>query len=306
MLPPFGCVRVVPFENCHEEHGTVRVPLAELSSKQLHIRHQGQDIPAGQVLVQAGIRLRPDHLLLLAANGSQEISVHRQPRVAVICTGSELVQAGAALRLGQKFSGNSVLLAALLHEQGGCCVCAATAEDKAEAIVALIRTILERDQPDALITTGGMGPGKFDVLEQVFSLLGGELFCNRLTLRPGRATLAGMLGSLPFIALPGPPPAARLLFHELAAPVLRKLHGEARANGLVEALLACPLRVRQAEADELIVQGGKAWLGADGQLRVRPAETLEPVNAVIHLGAGESGRVAVRLVGPLRLFDEAG
>ncbi len=306
-LVPSASVRVVPFESCHEEHGMVRVPLDALRCRQLHIRRQGQDMPAGQLLVPAAVRLRPDQLLLLAENGCQEINVRRQPRVAVICTGSELVQAGTELLQGQKFSGNSVLLAALLHELGCRCVRAVTAEDKAEPTAALLREIIERDQPDALVSTGGMGPGKFDLTEQVFQLLGGELLFNRLKLKPGRATLAGMLGRLPLFALPGPPPAARLLFHELVAPALRTMHGEEAGSGLVEAIFEpSPISVRQSGEDELILQGGTAWLAADGQLRVRRAAILDPVNAVIHCGGRENGRVKIRLVGLLRTTASCG
>ncbi len=296
---PSGCARVVPFEICQEKDGKVLVPLTELHRRQPHIRRQGQDIRAGQELVAAGTRLLPDHLLLLAENGGGQVAVHRQPRAAVICTGSELVEAGNPLRHGQKNSGNSVLLSTLLQAQGCLCVCAVTAADDAEQTAALIREIIKRSQPDLLITTGGMGAGKFDFTEEVFSLLGGEPLCNRFRLRPGRSTLAGMLVGLPFFGLPGPPPAVRLLFHELVAPALRRLHGESAASRLVEAVLDQPLPFRQNDADDLILKGGTAWLDAEGRLRVRPAAVLEPVNAILHLSGREESTVPVRLIGPL-------
>jgi molybdopterin molybdotransferase len=296
---PSRCGRVVPFETCQEKDGKVLVPLAELARKQLHIRCQGQDIQVGQLLVAAGTCLLPEHLLVLAENGCQRLMVQRQPRVAVICTGSELVNAGETLRHGQKVSGNSVLLAALLQAQNCLCVCAVTAEDNAERTAALIQKIIKRDQPDLLITTGGMGPGKFDLTEQVFALLGGEPLCNRLRVRPGKSTLVGMLGRLPFFGLPGPPPAVRLLFHELVAPALRRLHGQTTSCGLIEAILDCPLAVRENDTDDLVLKGGRAWLATDGCLQVRLATTLEPINAIIHLSGQEKESVQVRLIGPL-------
>ncbi len=296
---PSNAVRVIPSEVCQEKDGTVQVPLVELDSRQRHIRCQGQDIQAGQVLAAAGTRLLPDHLRWLAENGTEGILVHRQPRVAVICTGSELVSAGDELRHGQKISSNGVLLTALLEEQHCCCIRSVTAADKAEPTAALIQTIIKQDQPDLLISTGGMGPGKFDLTEQVFALLGGKVLCNRLHLRPGKATLLGMLGKLPFIGLPGPPPAVRLLFHELAAPVLRQLAGETASDRLLEAVLDQPLPVRQKDNAELVLKGGRAWLDAAGCLRVRLAEMLEPVNAVMHLNGNASERVQIRLIGLL-------
>ncbi len=290
---PAGAARVLPFEVCQEKDGTVQVPL---NSKQDYIRHQGQDIQTGQILAVAGTRLQPDHLLWLAENGSQEVAVRRQPRIAVICTGSELVSAGEELLHGQKISSNGVLLVALLHEQHCLCVRTVTAADKVEPTAALLRKILAHDQPDLLISTGGMGPGKFDLTEQVFSSLGGKVLCNRLRLRPGKATLVGMLGNRPFFGLPGPPPAVRLLFHELVVPALRKLDTEIASNDLLEAILDQPLAVHQKDKAELVLKGGRAWLDNEGRLRVRPAETLEPVNAIMHLSTTVAKTVKVRLL----------
>ncbi|WP_417909674.1 molybdopterin molybdotransferase MoeA [Candidatus Electronema sp. PJ] len=295
---PSHCARVVPCEVCQEQADKVLVPLAELTSQPLHIRCQGQEIQAGQLLLAAGTRLLPEHLLWLAENGTQDIAVHRQPRVAVLCTGSELIKAGAVLQHGQKISGNGILLAALLQAENCLCVCTALVEDNAERSAALMQQIIQQHQPDLLISTGGMGPGKFDLTEQVFSLLGGEPLCNRLHVRPGKATLVGLLGKVPFFGLPGPPPAVRLLFHELVAPALRSLHGEIVGNdGLVSAVLDCPLTGCQHDTDDLVLKGGIAWLDAAGCLRVRPAKTLQPINAILHLSGYEDKSVHVRLLG---------
>ena len=295
---PLGAVRVVALERCQVQGKRLSVPLAALAEEATCIHQQGQDIHVGQTLVAAGTRLLPDHLYLLAENSGQQVQVSRQPRVVVVCTGSELVEAGETLGRGQKISGNSVLLAALLHAQQCCCVGTATAPDHVERCAAVIQEVIERHQPDLLITTGGLGPGKFDYTQQVFHRLGAKLLCTSLNIRPGKGTLLGMLGELPFFALPGPPPAVRLLFYELLLPALRCLQREKQPNeALLEARLAQALPLHKNKAGkDLILKAARAWWDAQGQLWVRAAQSTEAVNAIIHLKGQENDRVQLRLL----------
>uniref|UniRef100_UPI004056791E molybdopterin molybdotransferase MoeA n=1 Tax=Candidatus Electronema sp. TaxID=2698783 RepID=UPI004056791E len=304
-VAPSGTARVLPFEICQENGGQVRVPLAELAHGQQHIRRQGCKVRRGELLAAAGTRLMPNHLRLLAEDGCEEVAVRRQPRAVMVCTGSELMQAGEVLPLGGKISGNGVLLTALLEEQGCVCLRCCIAKDDADSLAALLAEIVERDQPDLLITTGGMGPGKFDLTEQVFARLGGEPVYNRLRLRPGRATLFGLLGGrLPFFGLPGPPPAVRLLFHELIVPALARLQGEEIFGGFVRARLDGPAPALQPDCT--VLKGAVAWVDGEGRLRARPAQGLEPPNAILHLRGDEAELVSLRLIGPLAAAGSAG
>ncbi len=311
---PSGCTRVVPFEVCREEEKTVLVPTAELSRKQKYIRHKGDDIKQRQMLIEGGVCLQPDHLLLLAENSCRRVRVYRQPRAAVICTGSELIREGERPQAGQKISGNGMLLTSLLRIRNCRSVKAVTAGDEIDEAVGLIQRILVHDKPDLLISTGGMGPGKFDLMEQVFAGLGGVPLYNRLTVRPGRSTLFGMIGNIPFFALPGPPPAVRILFHELVVPGLNRLQGLREedgidACGLADALLGEPMTVR--ETGHLGLKGGVAKIHK-GYVQVRQARHLEPINAIMHIEPEHDGdgkrkrkrlqknaRLKVRLIGPV-------
>jgi molybdopterin molybdotransferase len=274
----------------------------ELNDRQLYIRFLGSEIKEGKVLVRAGTRLLADHLLMLAENGCLELQVYRTPDVAVICTGSELVDPGDIVHPGQKISGNSVLLSALLKAQGVNCSCSVTVADQAELIEERIVRVLAQ-KPDMIITTGGMGPGKFDLMEQVFAAVGGTVVYNRLQVRPGKFTLMGMIGQTPFFALPGPPPAVRILFYELLVPALNRLQNSAAGTGnLVAATLAHSLAVKQT--GHLNLKGAVARIVA-GKLLVHPAGRMEPINAIIHLegdrlSAEYGEEVKIRLVGALQ------
>jgi molybdopterin molybdotransferase len=313
-MVPARAARVVPFEVCREENSKLFVPEKELYRKKRYIRPQGQDMKQGQCLIAAGTRLCSDHLFLLAENGTEQVRVQRRPRVAVLCTGSELIRAGQKPLPGQRVSSNEILLAALLEEQGCTLACSRRVQDDLNAIVEQVKEIFAQDRPDLLITTGGTGPGKFDLMEQVVAALQGSPLYNLLKIRPGKSTLFAIIKGVPLFALPGPPPAVRLLFHELVVPGLGCLQGIGKARqsftGLVDAVLTESVKLRQAGC--LVLKTARATL-YDGQVQVRPARRLEPMNAIIHLGCSaerqnEQARcreieknkwVKVRLIRPL-------
>jgi len=285
---PSGCNQVVPFEICREAGGRVSIPEQCLRSQDKFIRYLGKDLPVGRVIAGHGRRLLPDNLLMLAENSRTTAEVYRQPKVVVLCTGSELVTPGQEMLQGQKISGNGVLLQALIQEVGGICLQIRTAPDTSAEIIACLEKMIALE-PDMIVTTGGMGPGKFDLLEHVFSRLGGQVFYNHLQVRPGKSTLYGNLTGVPFFALPGPPPAVRLLFHELVAPALCKLQGMRRSLPLlVEAQLL--EAVSAGKSSHLSLKGGVVVL-EDGFLGVRLAGRQDAVNAVLYLDGKKSSFV---------------
>ncbi len=297
---PDGCQRVVPFEVCREEDGRVTLAARELRGGQTFIRRRGSDLPAGRVLVGRGQAIRADHLLMLAENGYAGLRVVRRPRVEVVCTGSELVNPGDRVGSGQKVSGNGVLLSALVRGVGAICAGTFAVPDQVEE---LTRALEERiaKKPQVIITTGGMGPGRFDLVEEVFTALGGETVYRRLKMRPGKSTLFGRVRGVLFFGLPGPPPAVHLLFHELVAPALRRMQGLRRpVPERVPARLQEEIRLRRA--GRMNLKAGVASL-EQGRLVVRAAGRTDVVNAIMLLPANRKvfpvqDRIRVHLLTP--------
>lgn len=296
---PSNCGRVVPFELCREVNDRVVIPNRVLEAPETFIRHRGKDLPAATVLIDSGKPLFPDHLLMLAENGVTSLEVYRRPQVAILCTGSELVYPGQEMQRGQKVSGNGVLLQALVEKTEGLCLHVGTVSDAKHDLVAALETIFLL-KPDIILTTGGMGPGKFDLLEDVFARLGGEVLYNSLQVRPGKSTLYGRLATVPFFALPGPPPAVRLLFHELIAPGLRTLQGYRQpVTPLIKAHL-CEA-ISAGKSDHLSLKGGVVD-AVDAALFVRPAGQRDRVNGILHLPGGKK-QFAVNELVDVRLLD---
>ncbi|MDH3349462.1 MAG: molybdopterin molybdotransferase MoeA, partial [Desulfobulbaceae bacterium] len=189
--PPSGVSHVIPFELVREESGQVFVP-ATMIGDNSYIRREGCEFKSGELVVSKGVPLEPGSLMALAADGVEQVNVHRRPLVLVVCTGTELVRPGLSPGSVEKVSSNGVLLASLLSQSGVDCRTVDPVSDDIEELRNVLRE-LEKTGPDMIITTGGMGPGKYDNLERVFLSLDGVVHYNRLRMRPGKATMFGSL-----------------------------------------------------------------------------------------------------------------
>jgi len=277
MLPP-GADSVIAFEEVSREaadHIMLTVPCRPGA----HIRPVGTDLRQNQIIVPPGRPVCPEHLPLLATAGVGELAVYRRPRVGLLCTGNELLDdIEGNPPPGSLISGNRFLLAGLIRRYGGEPVDLGTVRDDVDAIA----DILAAEAPggfNALISTGGMGPGKYDLVSRALAKLEAKLLYEELRLRPGKATMAAVLGKTLFFGLPGPPPAVHLLFYLLVAPALGRAQGYRHPRPVtVQARLTDPLPLRRG--DFLQLKGGRLDAEA-GTLLVRLTRPDEAINAII-------------------------
>jgi molybdopterin molybdotransferase len=277
---PDGANQVVPFERCRRSGDLVEVKSPPCPGA--FIRARGADLAANQTIVRTGTRIEPQHLPLLAESGLARVSVVARPELAILCTGSELLDTAEIPETGQIISGNRFLLAALIASAGADSSDLGLVTDDCARIVATLKKALHGPS-QGVITTGGMGPGNYDLLPQAFAELGIRPLYTALAVRPGRSTMFGLYGSKPIFALPGPPPAVFLLFHELVFPALRAMQGQRRPLApLVRATLTSPILLKKTG---LVNLKGAVALLKGKTLFVRPAGKNEPANAIIHLPA---------------------
>lgn len=293
---PHGADQVAPFEHCRRE-GTLAL-IAARPRPGAFIRAKGADLARGRVIVRAGEEIKPQRLPLLAESGAGGIPVTTRPEIALLSTGSELLNPGDNLLPGQIIGGNRFLLAALLNRAGAAVHDCGLVADDCDKISARLAEALAGPS-HAVITTGGMGPGNYDLMPLVFARLGIKPLYTELAVRPGRATLFGLLGGKAAFALPGPPPAVFLLFHELVFPGIMAMQGRRLPlPPLATAVLQEELALKKTGLVNL--KGAVASLNGNS-LAVRPAGRIEPANAIIHLPANRKilrpgERVRVRLV----------
>ncbi|MGO9700433.1 MAG: gephyrin-like molybdotransferase Glp [Xanthobacteraceae bacterium] len=227
------------------------VEVEKPSRKGRHIRVEGLDFKAGEVLLAAGHRLTARDLMLAAAMNHPLVPVHRRPKVALFATGDELVAPGAEPALGQIVSSNTFAIGALAREEGAEVVDLGIVGDQLDATVAAVRRARELNA-DILVTSGGASVGDYDLVQKAFAAEGMSLSFWRLALRPGRPLMHGRLGTMHVLGVPGNPVSAFVCGFLFLAPLLRRLGGR---NDLIpateSAVLGCELPENDERADYL-------------------------------------------------------
>lgn len=227
---PTGADAVVPVEDADEDGGKV-VPrvVPELGA---HIRRAGEDVRAGDVVAATGTRLHGGVLGMLASVGRDRAQVHPRPRVVVLSTGDELVEPGASLGPGQLYDSNSFMLTALTREAGATCYrMPIVPDDKAQLSEAFEGAL---SQADALVTSGGVSAGRYDLVKEVLADLGDVAF-TRVAMKPGMPQAFGFIQrdqghAVPCFGLPGNPVSAYVSFEVFVRPAIRRLQGRADLN----------------------------------------------------------------------------
>jgi len=268
---PAGADRVIPLEWCREAHG--RVTIFRFGRKGRYLRQVGADLNKGQLIIRQGEIITPCHLHLLATSGMAQVRLFARPQICFLCTGSELVEKSPLP--GQIISGNRALLDGLIRQAGGIPRYLGAAVDDTEQIAGKLQ---EAGQPNVIITTGGMGPGKYDLMGEVLEKIGVKILYRSLLVRPGRATIFGVRDQTLFFSLPGTPPAVHILFNELVRPAIFALQGKRGAPEKVRAILEQDIVIRKKGV--LNLKNGVTAVRS-GLFCVRSAGLTEPSTATI-------------------------
>ncbi|MGL6096670.1 MAG: molybdopterin molybdotransferase MoeA [Fimbriiglobus sp.] len=205
-----------------------------------NVVRRGQEMQAGDVVLPAGTVLTPVALGLLAAVGRTTVPQFPAATVAVLPTGSELVDAGTDPGPGQIRNSNGPMLLAQVMRAGGEPRNYGIAGDDRDGLRAKITTALA--ESDVLILAGGVSVGKFDLVPDVLREIGVEVHFHKVRMKPGKPLLFGTWRGRLVFGLPGNPVSAFVGFELFVRPALRILHGH-RIAGPVRARLplAAPL-----------------------------------------------------------------
>lgn len=259
-----------------------------------NVRRAGEEFAAGETLLDAGRRLAPCDIALVAALGIPEVGVRRRVRVGLFTTGDELVEPGLPLGAGQIYNSNRHLLGAALARTGATVTDYGNLGDDPAALREVLRDAAQ--SCDLVITSGGVSVGEADFVHQVVGEIGAVEFW-KLRMKPGKPLLFGGIGSCRMLGLPGNPVSAAVTFAIVARPLLALLAGEAtHAPPYLRACVAEPMRKSRGRRD---FQRGILEPGPDGDYRVRPAgpqgshrlTSLTRANCLVDL-AEERGDVA--------------
>jgi len=231
---PSGADAVVMVEHTSREGDIVRFTRPALAGQNFVPR--GSEAAAAQIILTPGMRLGYAELALAAQVGATQLQCAQRPRVAILSTGDEIVLVGETPGPFQIRNSNSVSLAAQVQMAGGEPVVLGNAADLIEDLGEKIERGLKED---ALVLSGGVSMGKYDLVESVLKAMGAEFFFDAVAIRPGKPAVFGVCQGKPVFGLPGNPVSTMVTFELFVAPAIDLLSGAAaRALPLVEARLA--------------------------------------------------------------------
>lgn len=258
---PEGTDTVVMQEHVEQTPEGIRIDARHKAGQ--NVRHAGEDIAAGDVVLRSGHRLIPADLGLLASLGTNEVMVTRRVRAAFFSTGDELRSIGDPLEPGMIYDSNRYTLYGMLTRLGVELVDLGVVPDTRED------TFRAFEQgaacADVLITSGGVSVGEADFVKEALERLGKVEFW-KVAMKPGRPLAFGKLQNTYFFGLPGNPVSVMVTFYLFVQPALRMLQGERFTTPLLlEARCASNLRKKAGRTE---YQRGVLYRDTNGQLVV--------------------------------------
>ncbi len=250
---PEGADTVVPFEETDEiSRRSAGRPLTDIDIQAdlplgCNVRPAGEDVRAGELVLEAGTVIRPSEVGVMASLGLERAPVIRRPLVAVLSTGDELAALGEELAGGKIYDSNSFSVAASVAAAGGIPKILGIARDSIED---MHRKLEDVAGSDLLITSAGVSKGDYDVVKDVLTEKGDINFWS-VRMRPAKPLAFGMLRSVPrqagdrpvpLMGLPGNPVSAMVAFEMFARPAIRAMLGRQRlTRPLLEGVLTGPI-----------------------------------------------------------------
>ena len=258
---PAGADAVVMIEHSSREGDLVRFGRAALAGQ--NIVPKGREAAAAQTILTPGTRLGYAELALAAQVGAIQLQCAQRPRVAILSTGDEVVLIDQTPGPFQIRNSNSVSLAAQVRMAGGEPVILGNAADHIEDLGGKIERGLKED---ALVLSGGVSMGKYDLVESVLKAMGAEFFFDAVAIRPGKPAVFGVYQGKPVFGLPGNPVSTMVTFELFVAPAIDLLSGApARPLPLVEARLAEAMKEKPGLTHFLPAR--LEWRGATPQVK---------------------------------------
>jgi putative molybdopterin biosynthesis protein len=240
---PEGFDAVIKIEDVSfPETGLIEITLGAVPWQ--HVRVMGEDLVATEMLLPANHKIRPIDLAVLFAGGLTEIAVRRKPKVAVLPTGSELVEPGEPLEKGSIIDFNSHVLSAMVEELGAEPIRFPITQDNYELLKERIAQAVE--QADLIIVNAGSSAGREDFTAQLIGDLG-QVLTHGVAIKPGKPVILGTIHNKPVIGLPGYPVSAVLTFGLFVQPLVAAKLGivinEEKVQATLSRKLVSPLGV---------------------------------------------------------------
>ncbi|MDP2289561.1 MAG: molybdopterin molybdotransferase MoeA [Actinomycetota bacterium] len=266
---PEGADAIVMVEDTERIDGGARVLVRRAVQAGVAVRHAGDDVREGTELYAAGTVVTPAVAGVLCSVNAAVVSAVPRARVAVLSTGDELIDDGSPLQPGQIRESNRTMLLGAVRDAGCEAVDFGVVRDDEAVLEAVLRTAAETC--DAIVTSGGVSMGDYDVVKAVLSRLA-RMRWMQIAIKPAKPFAFGILASgsrdVPVFGLPGNPVSSLVSFELLARPALRRMMGHPQADRLQVAAVADEGLPRRPDGKTHYVRVTAAF-GPDGRVHVR-------------------------------------
>jgi len=222
---PKGADAVVMVERTEVGSRKSEVKILKPVKKGENIRKAGEDIRKGEMILKKGTVLNPAQIGLLASIGKTEIKTVKTPKVAIITTGDEIVDASVKkLPKGKVRNSNLWTLTTLIKRDGAIPVCVKKIPDNLEKIKSAIRYAIS--ESDAVITSAGISVSEYDFVKTALKQLGANLLIFQIAIKPGKPFAFSKIRSVPIFSLPGNPVSTMVTYEKLVRPAILKMMGK--------------------------------------------------------------------------------
>lgn len=265
-LMPQGSDTLIPIENVRVEGE--RIVVEKPVPAGFAVRPVGESYREGEVLIPCGTQLGFAQIGVLAGINRVMVPVAQRPRVAVIATGSEILDIGEPQRhAGQIRSSNSYTLEALVTQLGGECVQMGIVGDDKKAITERFDEALR--SADIVVTTGGVSVGDYDFVKHIVPRLGAEVIFKGVNIKPGQHVMVAQRGEKFIVSLPGFAYSSTVTFLLYAAPLMARMTGRENPYEPIEATLRVPFSKRSDKSEftacNLRFEEGRYWVDFEGK-----------------------------------------
>jgi molybdenum cofactor synthesis domain-containing protein len=268
---PDGCDCVVMVEDT-ERVGTDSVNILKSVPAGAAIRAAGSDVAVGATVVTAGMRVTPMIEGVLASINATDVVVYPRVKVGVISTGDELVDDGSPLGAGQIRESNRTMLVRIVEEAGATAIDLGIIRDNEDELEAALRSAVSAGGCDALVTSGGVSMGDYDIVKAVLSRIA-DMNWVQIAMKPAKPFAFGTLQNpsgvqIPIFGLPGNPVSSLVSFELLARPALRTMMGFGSAAHRPEVLAITDDAVKRLPDGKVHFDRVHASWGSDGRVHV--------------------------------------
>jgi molybdopterin molybdotransferase len=268
---PDGCDAVVMVEDT-QRVGESHVRILRSVEPGAAVRAAGSDVVVGATVLTAGTQITPMVEGVLASVNAQHVVVYPRVRVGVLSTGDELVDDGSPLQPGQIRESNRTMLLRIVNEAGAEAIDLGIIRDDEDVLEKTLRHAVAEGQCDALVTSGGVSMGDYDVVKAVLSRIA-DMSWVQIAMKPAKpfafGTLANSKGvDVPIFGLPGNPVSSLVSFELLARPALRTMMGYGSRAARPRVMAVVDEAVRRNPDGKVHFDRVHASWGADGRVHV--------------------------------------